>query len=143
MRNESRRIVMTRALELAVGIRTEDPATLFTEDVRAWSPNLSASSLGDLIEAFDDRNEALSNVAVVITGLEVVDNKGFAEWVVEADHTGPVVLDDDVLLPATGRRLQLAGATVGEFRDERIRAFRTYFDSAALLEQMIGPDGSG
>ena len=134
--SESRRIVMVHALEVAVGVRAEDPSRLFTENVSAWSPNLVASSLEDLEEAFDDRNAALGNLAVAITGLDVIDNKAFAEWVMEADHVGPLVIDD-VRVEPSGRRLQVGGATIAEFEGHRIRAFRTYFDTLALLEQMI------
>ena len=78
----------------------------------------------------------LVNLAIVITGLDVIHNKAFAEWVMEADHVGPLVIDD-VRVEATGQRLQLGGATVAEFEGHRIRAFRTYFDTLGLLEQMI------
>ena len=134
--SESRRIVMVHALEIAVGVRTDKPSRVFTEDVTAWSPNLIASSLEELEEAFDDRNAALGNLAVAITGLDVIDNKAFAEWVMEADHVGPLVIDD-VRIEPTGQRLQLGGATIAEFKGHRIRAFRTYFDTLSLLEQMI------
>jgi SnoaL-like polyketide cyclase len=134
--SESRRIVMVHAIEVALGIRAEDPSRLFTGDVTAWSPNLIASSLEELISAFDDRNAALGNLAAVITGLDVIDNKAFAEWVMEADHVGPLVLDD-LRIEATGRRLQVGGATIAEFEGHKIRAFRTYFDAVALLEQML------
>ena len=134
--SESRRIVMVHALDVAAGVRTEDLSRLFTENVSAWSPNLMASSLEELEDAFDDRNAALGNLAVVITGVDVVDNKAFAEWVMEADHVGPLVIDD-VRIEPTGQRLQLGGATIAEFEGHRIRAFRTYFDTLALLEQMI------
>jgi ketosteroid isomerase-like protein len=134
--SESRRIVMVRALELAVGVRTDDPRHIFTEDVTAWSPNLIATSLQELEAAFDDRNSALGNLGFAIRGLDVIDNKAFAEWVMEADHVGPLVIDD-VRIEPSGQRLQLGGATVAEFDGYRIRAFRTYFDTLALLEQMI------
>ena len=134
--SESRRIVMVHALEVAVGVRTEDLSRLFIENVSAWSPNLIASSLEELQEAFDDRNAALGNLAVVITGVDVIDNKAFAEWVMEADHVGPLVIDD-VRVEPSGHRLRLGGATIAEFEGHRIRAFRTYFDTLALLEQMI------
>ena len=134
--SESRRIMMVHALEIAVGVRTEDPSHVFTENVSAWSPNLIASSLEELEEAFDDRNAALGNLAIAITGVDVIHNKAFAEWVMEADHVGPLVIDD-VRIEATGQRLQLGGATFAEFEGHRIRAFRTYFDTLALLEQMI------
>jgi predicted ester cyclase len=136
---ESRRIVLTHAIEVVVGTRDEDPHLLFTEDVSAWSPNLDASSLGELEKALAERSEALSDVHLAITGLDVVGNKAIAEWVIEADHTGPVLLND-IRVEATGRRIQLGGATIAEFRERKISAFRSYFDAAAILEQMVFAD---
>jgi len=66
-----------------------------------------------------------------------VGNKVFAEWVVEADHSGPYVLGDDAVIEPTGRRVKLAGVTVAEFRGEKIRSFRTYFDDLSLIEQLV------
>jgi predicted ester cyclase len=47
------------------------------------------------------------------------------------------VLGEDAVLDATGRRVQLAGVTVADFRDGKIRSFRSYFDDVTLLEQMV------
>ena len=80
---------------------------------------------------------AFSNVTLSLRGLDEVGNKAFAEWVVEADHTGPLVLDEDAVLEATGRHVQLAGATVADFRDGKIRSYRTYFDDVSLIEQLV------
>jgi hypothetical protein len=51
---------------------------------------------------------------------------------------GPLVLGDDAVLEATGRRVQLAGVTVADFRAGKIRSFRTYFDDVSLIEQIAG-----
>jgi hypothetical protein len=134
--SESRRIVMIHAMEVLLGIRADDPGLLFTDDVVVWSPNLLATSLDELRDAATDRNDALGNLAVAITGVDVVDNKAFAEWVVSADHIGPLVLND-IRVEATGRRIELGGASVAEFDGTRIAALRTYFDAAAVLEQML------
>jgi ketosteroid isomerase-like protein len=69
-------------------------------------------------------------------GLDEVGNKAFAEWVVEADHSGPLVLGEGTVLPPTGRRVRLAGVTVADFRGGKIRSYRTYFDDLTLIEQM-------
>ena len=84
------------------------------------------------------RELAFSNVVILFRGLDEVGNKAFAEWVIEADHTGPLVLSEDAVVEATGRRVQLAGATVADFRDGKIRSFRTYFDDLSLIEQIVG-----
>jgi len=67
-----------------------------------------------------------------------VGNKAFAEWLVEADHTAPLILGEHSVLEATGRHVKLAGVTVADFRDGKIRSFRTYFDDGSLIEQIAG-----
>ena len=63
-------------------------------------------------------------------------NKAFAEWLIEADHTGPLVLGDQVVEP-TGRHVRLPGVTVADFREEKIRSYRTYFDDLSMIEQIV------
>ena len=83
------------------------------------------------------REVAFSNVVISFRGLDEVGNKAFAEWLIEADHTGPLVLSEDAALEPTGRRVQLAGVTVADFRGEKIRSYRTYFDDISLIEQIV------
>ena len=92
-------------------------------------------ALADLSALHDT---AFSNVVIVMRGLDEVGNKAFAEWLIEADHTGPLILDDDAVLEATGRHVQLPGVTVADFRDGKIRSFRSYFDDVSLIEQIVG-----
>jgi len=136
--SESRKDVLLKALEAEVGVAQVDPGTLFTDDVVGWSPILSVSGLTELAELGADRETAFSNVVIMFRGLDEVGNKAFAEWVIEADHTGPFILGQDAVLEATGRRLQLAGASVADFREGKIRSFRTYFDDISLIEQIVG-----
>ena len=84
------------------------------------------------------REIAFSNVVIMVRSLDEVGNRAYAEWVIEADHTGPLVLDEDVVLEATGRHVQLAGASVADFRDRKIRSYRTYFDDLSMIEQIVG-----
>ena len=136
--SESRKVVLLKALEAEVGGASVDLGTLFTDDVVGWSPYASVSGLTALAELAALRDMAFSNVVITFRGLDEVGNKAFAEWLIEADHTGPLVLGEDRVLDATGRHVQLAGATVADFREERIRSFRTYFDDVSLIEQIVG-----
>ena len=136
--SESRKGVLLKALEAEVGGASVDLGTLFTDDVVGWSPYASVSGLTALAELAALRDMAFSNVVITFRGLDEVGNKAFAEWLIEADHTGPLVLGEDRVLDATGRHVQLAGATVADFREERIRSFRTYFDDVSLIEQIVG-----
>ena len=135
--SESRKDVVLQALEAEVGAVSVDPGTLFTEDVVGWSPYASVSGLTALAELSALRDVAFSNVAIALRGLDEAGNKVFAEWVIDADHTGPLVLGEDAVVEPTGRHVQLAGFTVADFRDTRIRSFRTYFDDFSLIEQIV------
>ena len=135
--SDSRKDVLLKALEAEVGGASVDLGTLFTDDVVGWSPYASVSGLAAVAELAALRETAFSNVALMIRGLDEVGNKAFAEWVVDADHTGPLVLTEDTVLEATGRHIQLAGATVADFRDGKIRSYRTYFDDVSLIEQIV------
>ncbi len=136
--SESRKDVLLQALEAEVGGAPVDPRTLFTEDVVGWSPIATVSGLAALVDLAAVREEAFSNVAIMYRGLDEVGNKAFAEWVIEADHTGPLVVGESAELEPTGRHVRLAGVTVADFRDGKIRSYRTYFDDASLIEQIVG-----
>ena len=136
--SESRKDVLLKALEAEVGEESVDLGTLFTDDVVGWSPYATVSGLAALAELSLLREVAFSNVVIGLRGLDEVGNKAFAEWLIEADHTGPLVLSEDVVVEPTGRRVKLAGVTVADFRDGKIRSYRTYFDDLSLIEQLAG-----
>ena len=136
--SESRKDVMVKALEAEVGSDSVDLGTLFTDDVVGWSPYATVVGLPALAELSALRELAFSNVVILLRSVDEVGNRAYAEWLIEADHTGPLVLDDDVVLEATGRHVQLAGVSVADFRDGKIRSYRTYFDDLSMIEQIVG-----
>ena len=134
----SRKEVLTDALKTEIGAASVDLKTLFTDDVTGWSPYATVSGLAALADLAALREAAFSDVVITFRGLDEVGNKAYAEWLVEADHTGPLVLSDDTALEATGRHVLLPGVTVADFRDGKIRSYRTYFDDISLIEQIAG-----
>jgi len=134
----SRKEVLAEALRAEVGASSVDLKTLFTDDVVGWSPYVALSGLAALADLAALREAAFSNVVITFRGLDEVGNKAFAEWLVDADHTGPLVLSEDSVLEATGRHVRLPGVTVADFREGKIRSFRTYFDDISLIEQIAG-----
>ena len=136
--SKSRKDVLMQAIEAEAGGEPADLDTLFTDDVVGWSPYASISGLTGLAELSALRDIAFSNVVILLRGVDEVGNRVYAEWLIEADHTGPLVLDDDVVLDATGRHIQLAGVSVADFRGGKIRSFRTYFDDLSMIEQIVG-----
>ena len=135
--SESRKAVLLKALEAEVAGASVDLDTLFTDDVVGWSPYASVSGLAALVALAALREIAFSDVVILLRGLDEVGNKAYAEWLIEADHTGPLVLGEDAELEPTGRRVQLAGVTVADFRGGKIRSYRTYFDDLSLIEQIV------
>ena len=134
----SRKEVLSDAIKAEVGAAPADVKSLFTEDVIGWSPYVTVSGLAGLADLAALREEAFSNVVITFRGLDEVGNKAFAEWLVEADHTGPLELSEDSVLEPTGRHVKLPGVTVADFREGKIRSFRTYFDDLSLIEQIVG-----
>jgi ketosteroid isomerase-like protein len=136
--NKSRKDVLSKALDAEVGGASVDLSELFTDDVVGWSPYATVSGRAALAELAALREEAFSNVVIVFRGVDEVGNKAFAEWLIEADHTGPLVLGDEAVVEATGRHVRLPGVTVADFREGKIRSYRTYFDDLSMIEQIVG-----
>jgi ketosteroid isomerase-like protein len=136
--SDSRKDVLEKALRAEVGGDSVELSSLFTDDVVGWSPFASVSGLAALSELSAIHDTAWSNVALFFRGIDEVGNKAFAEWLIEADHTGPLVISEDAVVEPTGRHVQLAGVTVADFRDGKIRSYRTYFDDVTLIEQLVG-----
>ena len=135
--SESRKDVLSRALDAELVGTSVDLGTLFTDDVVGWSPYATVAGLKEVADLAAVRDTTFSNVVILYRGLDEVGNRAYAEWVIEADHTGPLVIGEDEVLDATGRRVKCP-ASPCRFRDGKIRSFRTYFDDISLIAQMVG-----
>ena len=51
-------------------------------------------------------------------------------------HTGPLVLAGGAVVQPAGTWITLNGATVAEFRGDRICSLRQYWDELAVFEQI-------
>lgn len=130
--------VLLGALEAVVlgdGSRFGD---LFTDDVGFSSPHLVVGSLAALQHALGSPEDSLSDIEIVVMAMDEVEDKVIAEWRLEALFTRPVLFDDRLLIEPTGEVVRLPGASVAEFQEHRIRAFRNYFDDSELLTGVPG-----
>ena len=132
--------VVRRLLDAAVTGDADSMADLVTADVTVWSPNLFVTSRDDLLAELERREDTFSGIEIHVQALDQVGDKAIAEWHMAANHTGTLVVDDDLVIEPTGRRLHLSGATVAEFDGDRICAFRSYFDDLALVEQILADE---
>jgi ketosteroid isomerase-like protein len=94
------------------------------------------SSAAQLAVEFEDREDAFSDIELEMSPLPVGGDQACVEWIATATHSGPLVVDDDAVIEATGRRITLRGVTVADFDGERIRAFRQYWDEVDLLVEL-------
>jgi ketosteroid isomerase-like protein len=134
--NEARAAILVRALRASItgdsGVVTE----LYTDDVKAWAPALSASSAAELATEFGRRDDAFSDIQLEVAPLDVGGDYACVEWSVTMTHTGPLTLPDGFVVAPTGLAVTINGVTVAEFDDDRICSFRQYWDEFAVLEQL-------
>ena len=59
-----------------------------------------------------------------------------AEWTVAGTHAGPFVMPDGTELPPTGKRAELKGMELVQFRDGKVAVHREYWDNRAVAGQL-------
>jgi len=136
--------ILVRALQAAVrGDRTM-LATLYTDDIKAWTPAQSASSAAELLGELDRRDDTFTDIELDVTPLDVAGDYACAEWSVAMTHSGDLALRDTEIVPATGVRVTINGVTIAEFEGDRICALRQYWDELAVYEQLglVGDDSA-
>jgi steroid delta-isomerase-like uncharacterized protein len=108
-----------------VRLFTED---LIYEDVTMGAVNRSAEQLREFGEGFF---AGFPDVTFEVRSTSADGTGGSAEWVLRGTHTG-----DMPGLPATGKRVEVRGASVVEFAGNRIRRCSDYWDMATFLKQL-------
>ncbi|MGH9214967.1 MAG: ester cyclase [Acidimicrobiales bacterium] len=142
MSNAARAATLARALQAGLDGDGSALRDLYTEDVTAWTPALSASSLDELAAELERRDAAFSDLELDVAPLDVGGDYACAEWSVTMTHTGPLVLAGGEVVEPTGTRVTVNGATVAEFRGDRICSLRQYWDELVVFEQigLVGGD---
>lgn len=131
-----RAAMLVQAIEASVTGDSRVIRELYADDVQGWSPVMTVSSAAELAVELEDRQEAFSDIDLEVTPLDVGGDQACVEWIATATHSGPLVIDEDIVIEPTGGRFTLRGVTVADFERDRIRAFRQYWDEVSLLEQL-------
>jgi hypothetical protein len=98
---------------------------------------MHVSSAAERANELLDYHDAFSDVELAFAPLDVSGDRACVEWTMTATHSGPIAVDDEIWLQATGLRLTLRGVTIAEFAGDRIRSFRQYWDEGELLAQVL------
>jgi ketosteroid isomerase-like protein len=131
-----RAAALVQAIEATVTGDSRVVGELYADDVQGWSPTMTVTSAAELAVELEDRQDAFSDIALDVMPLDVGDDQACVEWIATATHSGPLVVDEEVVIEPTGGRFTLRGVTVADFEGDRIRAFRQYWDEVSLLEQL-------
>ena len=101
---------------------------LVYEDVTMGVVNRSRDELRAFGEGFF---AAFPDVAFELTSRFAGGSHGGAEWVMRGTHRG-----DLPGMPATGKQVEVRGASILEFAGEKIRRCSDYWDMATFLKQL-------
>ena len=134
--NEARATTLVRALRAGIEGDRQELRAVFTDDVRAWTPAMSAASLSELMEELERRDDAFTDMVLDVTPLDVGGDHACAEWTVDMTHSGRITLADQHTIEPSGIRVTLHGVTIAEFQGDQICSLRQYWDEFAVLEQL-------
>ncbi len=106
---------------------------LFTDDVVYEDVTLGQVNHGkDELRTFAEGFFAgFPDVTFELTSRFAAGSQGGAEWVMRGTHRG-----DMPGMPATGKQLEVRGASILEFADGKIRRCSDYWDMATFLKQL-------
>ena len=127
---------LVRALEASIVGNRAAIAELYTYDVHGWAPALTISSAAELPVEVEDRDTTFSDIELEVSPFDVGGDRACVEWVSRLTHSGPLEIDDEMEIEATGTRVTMHGVTVAEFEGDKISSFRQYWDEVELLEQL-------
>jgi len=127
---------LARALHAGIERDWRTIRELCVDDVRTWTPALSASSTTELLALLSRRDDAFSEVDLEVVPLEVAGDFACVEWTAAMTHSGPLTVGGGDVVEPTGIRVILNGVTVAEFRGDRICALRQYWDELSVFEQL-------
>ena len=97
-----RAAVLVQAIEATVAGDSRVVRDLYADDVQGWSPVMTVSSAAELAVELEDRQEAFSEIDLEVTPLDVGDDQACVEWIATATHSGPLVVDEEVVIEPTG-----------------------------------------
>ena len=134
--NATRAATLVRALHAGLAADHDVLVEVCTEDVTAWTPAFSTTSIAELLAALDRRDDAFSDHELEVVPFDTSGAFAVAEWTLTMTHTGTLNLTDDDVVEPTDTRVVVHGVSVAEFRDEQICSVRQYWDELAMFEQL-------
>ena len=109
---------------------------LYADDATQRMPDGTFEGRERVRDRLAQEMNAFSDLAHRVVSYVEGDDAFADEWVFVGTHTGPVRLPDGTEVPATGRRIEVAGMEVVVMRDDKIVANNLYYDNLAVVAQL-------
>lgn len=107
------------------------------EHVHLWTPAVHTTTRFELVRLLADLDDAISDVVVDFDDVVEARLHVCLTWTATGRFAQPALIDDDRLVEPTGSLVQVAGATVVTFtEDRRASAIRCYYDRQAIVDQL-------
>ena len=135
--DEVRDLVQRALFAIVVG-DVDGSDDLFTQDVTGDSPYMYVRSRIGLEDQLSDRSGGLTDVDLTVDRVEEMSDGWLATWRVSGDHTGRLMLNEDVYFAPTGHRIDVSATTHLVLKGRRVRAFRTSYDEQDVAAQLRG-----
>jgi hypothetical protein len=116
------------------------------ERIAVWTPSLSTASRTELVSALLDGDDSITDITVRVLDAGFAASTTYLRWSASGRFSRAGFLNDDVLIEPSGRTIDVAGASVVAYVRGRPACMSCYYDSLAVLEQVlmdIGADGPG
>ncbi|MGZ4710608.1 MAG: hypothetical protein ACXWBN_17885 [Acidimicrobiales bacterium] len=132
-----------RAEELETLIRTlvvgeaAELCAVLAVDAVGWSPSGSFTRRDEAVALIQQPVSSLAVDAFRVETLCWCEPLVFAGWSLQARQVNALLFNEDFLLEATGRTVELGGTTIARVEADRVARTFTHFDDADLIEQVI------
>jgi steroid delta-isomerase-like uncharacterized protein len=114
----------------------EGLVNLHTEDSRLVTPFGTAQGRAAIREALSRDKAAFPDRTMTVDVIVEQDDIIAAEWTVAGTHTGPLDMPDGTELPPTGKRVEIKGMELVQFRDGKAAVHHQYWDNMAVAGQL-------
>jgi len=108
----------------------------YADDAVLRSPDGVFEGKAALLEYWTQEKAAFPDSNVEMTRSIEEGDVVAGEWTWSGTHTGPFTLPDGTEVPATGKRVEVAGAEVIRFRGDKACEHHLYFDNMAAMAQL-------
>ena len=111
-------------------------ASLYAEDALYVTPDGRREG-PEAIEAYlEETDKPFSDIRLETSQVIEEGDNVVAEWAWRATHTGPLVMPDGKEIAPAGKTVELAVATVAQFRGGLFVNMREYLDMVQLMTQL-------